>query len=119
METTTGTNQLLRLVDGPMVTNLRVRPARVSDLAALDAMVERSSADTLYRRFHGPFGDTAKKELRRIVRPSADHRSWVAVAKGGVRGTATLAFGADGVVEVAILVEDLSLIHISAGSRNP
>jgi hypothetical protein len=51
----------LILVTGARPAHLHVRPARPSDLPALEAMVERSSADTLYRRFHGAVGSGAKR----------------------------------------------------------
>src|SRR5262245_6240572 len=102
---------VLTLVAGPAVATLTVRPARPSDLPLLEAMVDRSSPDTLYRRFHGALGAGAKRELRRISRPSPRHRSWVAVGRGGVRGTATLAFGADGEAEIALFVEDDWIRH--------
>jgi GNAT superfamily N-acetyltransferase len=70
-------------------------------------MLQRSSADTLYRRFHGVLGAAGtRREVGRMVRPTAAHRSWVAVARGGVRGIATLAFEPDGSAEIALLVED-------------
>lgn len=98
--------RVLTLVSGPALAHLHVRPARPSDLSLLEGMVARSSPDTVYRRFHGVLGAAAKRELRRVSRPSPDHRSWVAVARGGVRGTATLAFGRDGEAEIALFVED-------------
>jgi N-acetylglutamate synthase-like GNAT family acetyltransferase len=106
---TAGSNRptpALTLVPGAAPATVHVRPARPSDQALLEALVERSSADTVYRRFHGVLGAAAKRELRRIARPSPDHRSWVAVGRGGVVGTATLAFGSNGEAEIALLVED-------------
>jgi N-acetylglutamate synthase-like GNAT family acetyltransferase len=94
----------LAFIAGP--AHLHVRPARPSDLPLLEAMVGRSSSDTVYRRFHGALGNAARAELRRISRPSPEHRSWVAVGRGGVRGTVTLAFAADGQAEIALFVED-------------
>jgi acetyltransferase len=45
--------------------------------------------------------------MARVAAPSATHRSWVAVTPAGdIRGVATLAWGRDGVVEVALMVED-------------
>ena len=86
---------------------LTVRPARGDDLGALHALVERCSPDTLYRRFHGAGPAPARRELGRIAAPHDAHRSVVAVAPSGeVRGTATLAWGRDGTVEAAFLVED-------------
>jgi GNAT superfamily N-acetyltransferase len=83
-----------------------VRPARPADLASLVALLDRCSEDTVYRRFHGASGRTARLELERIAHPTAAHQSWVAVVDGVIRGTATLAWGADGVPEAAFLVED-------------
>jgi GNAT superfamily N-acetyltransferase len=51
-------------------------------------------------------GSVAKHEIHRISHPTAAHRSWVAVATGGVRGTATLVLAADGIAELAFVVED-------------
>jgi RimJ/RimL family protein N-acetyltransferase len=105
METTE--RPILRLVSGPAVAHLHVRPARPSDRPAVEAMLQRSSADTLYRRFHGVLGAAGtRREVGRMVRPTASHRSWVAIGRGGVRGIATLAFEADGTAEIAFLVED-------------
>lgn len=83
-----------------------VRRARPADLAALEAFFERCSEESRYRRFHGATGSTVRMELRRMANPTDRHRSFVAVADGEVHGTATLAWGSDGVVEVAFLVED-------------
>jgi GNAT superfamily N-acetyltransferase len=83
-----------------------VRPAGRGDLPGLVALVERCSPDTLYRRFHGAGGTPLRRELARVADPGPDHRSWVAVTGRCVRGTATLAWGRSGQVEVAFLVED-------------
>jgi N-acetylglutamate synthase-like GNAT family acetyltransferase len=84
-----------------------VRRAHGADLGPLLALVERCSAETLYRRFHGGADRSIRRELGRIAAPTATHRSWVAVSAGGeVRGTATLAWSRSGAVEAAFLVED-------------
>jgi len=85
---------------------VRVRPAGRGDLPGLVALVKRCSPDTLYRRFHGASGTPLQRELGRVAEPGTDHRSWVAVTGRCVRGTATLAWGRWGEVEVAFLVED-------------
>jgi GNAT superfamily N-acetyltransferase len=85
---------------------LEVRPARPTDLEALEALLERCSDETRYRRFHGAIGSAVSRELWRVAHPSRCHRSWVAVADGEVRGTATLAWGRGGDPEAAFLVED-------------
>jgi GNAT superfamily N-acetyltransferase len=92
---------------GPALALVVVRPARADDGAALAAMVERASDDTLWRRFHGAGRRVVERELDRVVRPTDDHRSWVAItADAEIRGTATLATGRDGTTEAAFLVED-------------
>lgn len=84
-----------------------VRPARSDDRSALSSMVDRASESALWRRFHGGGRRVVERELDRVIRPTDDHRSWVAVtADAEVRGTATLATGRDGITEAAFLVED-------------
>jgi GNAT superfamily N-acetyltransferase len=84
-----------------------VRPARSDDRSALTSMVERTSDAALWRRFHGAGRRVVERELDRVVRPTDDHRSWVAItADAEIRGTATLATGRDGTTEAAFLVED-------------
>lgn len=84
-----------------------VRAAGPADRSAVDAMVERCTAETLHRRFHGPVGRAARQEISRITSPTERHRSWIAVdPSGAVHGTATLALGGSGVAEAAVLVED-------------
>jgi GNAT superfamily N-acetyltransferase len=86
---------------------LTVRPAGPADRDRLDAFVDRCSPATLYRRFHGAGERPARREMERVAAPSSTHRSWLALSPGGdVRGVATLAWGRDGVVEVAFMVED-------------
>jgi GNAT superfamily N-acetyltransferase len=86
----------------------RVRPATPDDRDGLAAFVDRCSAETLYRRFHGAAGTgLLRHELDRVAHPNRAHRSWVAVSCfGQIRGTATLAWGRTGTVEAAFLVED-------------
>jgi ribosomal protein S18 acetylase RimI-like enzyme len=97
-------------------TGTWVRAARSDDLTQLDALLDRCSRETLYRRFHGATGGPMRREVERIAAPGPLHRSWVAVGPdGAIRGTATLAWSAaDGAggtgpgrrPEVAVLVED-------------
>ncbi len=89
------------------LTYIEVRGARPADLDLLEAFLARCSPATLYRRFHGPAGRRVDRELGRIARPTATHRSWVALdADGEVHGTATLAWGPTGPPHAAFLVED-------------
>lgn len=90
---------------------LVVRPAAPEDLTALCALLDRCSAETQYRRFHGAVGGAVRRELERISHPTAAHRSWVATDGVELHGTATLAAGSDGVVEAAFLVEDAWFRH--------
>lgn len=83
-----------------------VRASRAEDLRPLQAFIGRCSPETLYRRFHGTGPQAIERELTRIVSPADNHRSWVVVAGGGVRGTATLALSRSGATEMALLVED-------------
>lgn len=85
---------------------IEVRPATPADGEALVALLDRCSDETLFRRFHAPVGPAAHREVRRITRSTPTYGSWVAVAEGAIRGTATLAWGADGLPEAAFLVED-------------
>jgi GNAT superfamily N-acetyltransferase len=84
-----------------------IRPAEPGSRPALDALVDRCSTETLYRRFHGTATGPISHELDRIAAPTADHRSWLAVSPpdGEVHGTATLAWGPAG-PEIAFVVED-------------
>lgn len=83
-----------------------VRAAVATDEGRLVAMIERTSQESLYRRFHGATGSIARREMHRIANPTACHRSWVAVSGGDVHGTVTLVADRAGAHEVAILVED-------------
>jgi ribosomal protein S18 acetylase RimI-like enzyme len=88
-------------------TDVEVRPAEPGDLPALHALLDRCSLDTRYRRFHGGGEPAHRRELERVARPTAAHRSWVAIGPDGeVHGTATLAWAGSGQADVAFLVED-------------
>jgi GNAT superfamily N-acetyltransferase len=83
------------------------RATTPADLAAIVAMAERCSAESLYRRFHGATGAPLRRELVRTAAGEDDaHRSWLVEAGGAVRGVATLARSRDGEAHVAFLVED-------------
>ena len=83
-----------------------LRASRAGDLESLRAFIARCSPETLYRRFHGTGPRAIERELTRIASPADDHRSWVAVEGGEVRGTASLARSRSGATEMAVLVED-------------
>ena len=70
------------------------------------AFIARCSPETLYRRFHGTGPRAIDRELLRIASPADEHRSWVVVDGGEVRGTASLARSRSGATEMAVLVED-------------
>ena len=83
-----------------------IRPSWPTDVDALGALVDRCSDESLYRRFHGAAGPYVRRELERVASPTWLHRSWVAVADGAIRGTATLAWSGSGQTDIAVLVED-------------
>jgi RimJ/RimL family protein N-acetyltransferase len=83
-----------------------LRASGAGDLEALRAFIARCSPETLYRRFHGTGPRAIDRELVRIASPADDHRSWVVIAGGEVRGTASLARSRAGTNEMAALVED-------------
>jgi GNAT superfamily N-acetyltransferase len=85
---------------------VHIRPSRPIDADGLTALAERCSDDALYRRFHGAAGPYVRRELARVASPTWLHRSWVAVADGALRGTATLAWRRSGQTDIAVLVED-------------
>ena len=91
----------------PSFLPTEVRPAEPGDLPALQALLDRCSPETRYRRFHGGAETAHRRELERVSRPTPSHHSWVAVDRGGaIHGTATLARGPRGQADVAFLVED-------------
>jgi N-acetylglutamate synthase-like GNAT family acetyltransferase len=83
-----------------------LRASRAGDLDALRAFIARCSPETLYRRFHGTGPRAIDRELTRIASSADDHRSWVVVDGGEVRGTASLARSRAGATEMAVVVED-------------
>jgi ribosomal protein S18 acetylase RimI-like enzyme len=83
-----------------------LRASRAGDLERLRAFIARCSPETLYRRFHGTGPQAIERELTRIAAPADNHRSWVVVDGGEVRGTASLARSRSGATEMALLVED-------------
>jgi ribosomal protein S18 acetylase RimI-like enzyme len=85
---------------------MMLRASRAEDVESLRAFIDRCSPETLYRRFHGSGPQAIERELTRIASPADNHRSWVVVAGGEVRGTATLARSRSGATEMAVLVED-------------
>ena len=82
-----------------------VRRLTRSDAAAIRAMAERCSAASLTRRFLGPARDPGRL-LTRSLDASGRVDLGALLPTGEVVGVATLARGAEGVWEVALLVED-------------
>jgi GNAT superfamily N-acetyltransferase len=97
----------IRLRNG---SEARIRPVRRGDKALLAAMLEASSADSRYRRFHAPKPRLTTAELRYLTElDHRDHEALLAVDRRGIaRGVARYVRVADGVgtAEVAILVRD-------------
>ena len=83
-----------------------LRASGAGDLEALRAFIARCTPETLYRRFHGTGPRAIDRELVRIASPADEHRSWVVIDRGEVRGTASLARSRSGATEMAVLVED-------------
>jgi len=86
--------------DGPP----QVRLARLDDAAALGAMHQRCSADTIYRRYATPLPRMDDRLARRLL--TGESGSVVAETGGQIVGAATVGAVEDGVAEVALLVED-------------
>lgn len=84
-----------------------VRDASAADLDALRAMFSRSSAGTIYGRFHLPYPRVPGWMLAQLLNggPSGG-RSLVAVVRGGVVGHAMHGPPQAGEAEVAVVVED-------------
>src|SRR5262245_20292250 len=91
-----------------MPTGMTIRPSAPGDGPALHALVDRCSAGTLVRRFHGGGVGPAHREMDRVAQHAATHRSWVAEADGEIHGAGTLAWAGpdEARAEVAFLVED-------------
>ncbi|MFZ5850732.1 MAG: GNAT family N-acetyltransferase, partial [Actinomycetota bacterium] len=87
---------------------VRIRSARPEDAAALRALHERVSPDTLYLRFFTMSPSLIGAEVDRLTRPAdADHHSLVAEVHREVVGVATYERLSDGSqAEVAFLVDD-------------
>jgi GNAT superfamily N-acetyltransferase len=85
-----------------------IRIATPLDAEKLRAMFDRSSTETVYRRFHTPFPQVPGWMVALML--DADHHdkeALVAVAEGKVVGHAMYArLGEDGEAEMAIVVED-------------
>ena len=81
-----------------------VRLARLDDAAALTALHQRCSADTIYRRYATPLPRMDDRLARRLLTGGAG--AVVAEVDGQLVGTATVSAVEDGVAEVGLLVED-------------
>ena len=87
---------------------VRIRSARSDDVAALRAMYERLSPDTLYLRFFTVSAALAGEDVDRLTRPAdGGHHSLVAEIRGEIVGVATYERLDDPAqAEVAFLVDD-------------
>jgi predicted N-acetyltransferase YhbS len=89
-------------------TQIHIRIATPSDAEKLRAMFARSSAETIYRRFHTPFPEVPGWMVSLML--DADHHdkeALVAVAEEKVVGHAMyVRLADDGEAEMAIIVED-------------
>ncbi|HKY14142.1 MAG TPA: GNAT family N-acetyltransferase [Microthrixaceae bacterium] len=86
--------------------SVRLVPATPGRFDQVQAVLERSSDESLTRRFHSPAGDWTERQLRRLVEPTSEAWSLLACVDGEAHGLGTLAVGRDGEAEVALLVED-------------
>ena len=85
----------------------RVRRAAEPDRQALARMLDRCSADTRYRRFHGYVNVFPERYLTEALSGSPVHLGLVAAASdGAVVALASCRTVATGVAEIGILVED-------------
>ncbi len=110
------------LMDGRIV---RVRPVFEGDVEALTALYHRASARSRYLRFFTG-GASIRREVERLVTPSAGHRAWVAEHDGLVVGVASYDLLTGTQAEIAILVDDawqgdgigsLLIEHLAAAAR--
>ncbi|MGA9745968.1 MAG: GNAT family N-acetyltransferase, partial [Nocardioides sp.] len=81
-----------------------VRAATVADTAALMAMHDRCSSETVYRYYGAPLARLDLRLARRML--TGDGATVVAVAEGHIVGIATVTPVVDGRSEVTLLVED-------------
>jgi GNAT superfamily N-acetyltransferase len=88
--------------DGP--ESAAIRPGTVHDVAALQAMHHRCSAETVYRRFHTPVPRLSPGRARALLVPE-DGVSLVVEVGTALVGAGVLAPGPDG-FELAVVVED-------------
>jgi ribosomal protein S18 acetylase RimI-like enzyme len=88
--------------DGPEA--VEIRPGTVHDVAALQAMHQRCSPETVYRRFHSPVPRLSPRRARALLAPE-DGLSLVVAVGEALVGAGVLAPGPDG-FELAVVVED-------------
>jgi acyl-CoA synthetase (NDP forming)/GNAT superfamily N-acetyltransferase len=93
------------LTDG---TTIEIRPATPGDMAAVEAMHEALSPDSVYLRFFNFSRLSAEREARRVCRPpAADHAALLGVCGGEIVGVGSYEVGGQGdVAEVALAVAD-------------
>lgn len=100
-------------------TTIKTRRGSLDDLAALVAMHERCSAETVYRRYHTPTPHLSDRLARTMLEP-VDGWSIVAASGQGstsaVHAVAMLAGYGDRRAEIGIVVEDV-LQRQGVGSR--
>ena len=88
-------------------TLVSIRAATPSDGEGLRGMFSRSSAETIYRRFHTPFPQVPEWMLALLLDAGRTDKGFlVAVADGKVVGHAMYAMLGKGDAEMAIVVED-------------
>jgi GNAT superfamily N-acetyltransferase len=86
--------------------DLQVRQARAEDRAALEAMFQRCSPATIYRRFHGHVRAFPQPYLSEALASASGHHGIVAYAGREAVALASCRNGALGTAELGILIED-------------
>ena len=88
-------------------TQVSIRIATLDDGEGLRGMFSRSSAETIYWRFHTPFSEVPERMLALLLDADRANREFlVAVADGEIVGHAMYAMLGGGEAEMAIVVED-------------
>jgi GNAT superfamily N-acetyltransferase len=94
-----------RLSGGLSLAGLLVRPAEAGDRAALEAMFQRCTPQTVYRRFHGQVKSFPAGYLAEALAGVPEHFALVACAGSHVVALASCRVG-DGRADLGILIED-------------
>ena len=93
---------------GSQDTQIEVRPVSNADFVGLRDMLSRSSAESIYRRFHASFARVPEYILRRLAKEDGlGERRLVAGSEGRTIGHAMYSASKSGEAEVGVIVEDV------------